>query len=63
MWEVVLGKKPGRRVQDGIIVFDSVGFALADYSMLRMMHERKAGKTSSLLPAPKDAKNLITVLR
>ncbi|MBP9757800.1 MAG: ornithine cyclodeaminase [Candidatus Pacebacteria bacterium] len=59
MWEVVQGKKKGRRASDGIIVFDSVGFALADHSMLRMMHERGVGSDVALVPAPKNAKNLI----
>jgi hypothetical protein len=40
-------------------VFDSVGFAVADYSMMRMLHERNYEASMSLLPAPRNAKNLI----
>ena len=58
MWEVVTGKKKGRRVSDGIIVFDSVGFALADHAVLRMLYEQVNGTDVALVPAPKDAKNL-----
>lgn len=58
MWQVVQGKKKGRRVRDGIIVFDSVGFALADHSVLRMLYERVQGEDVALVPAPYDAKNL-----
>lgn len=61
MWEVVQGRKRDRTKRDGIIVFDSVGFALADYSMLRMLHERGMGKDVELLPKPEDAKNLIAL--
>jgi ornithine cyclodeaminase len=59
MWEIVQGTKKGRRRGDGIIVFDSVGFAVADYSMMRMLHERNYEASMSLLPAPRNAKNLI----
>ena len=60
MWEVVQGKKKGRRAREGIIVFDSVGFALADHSMLCMLHERGTGKHMALVPSPHDAKDLIS---
>jgi ornithine cyclodeaminase len=61
MWELIQGKKPGRRKEDGIIVFDSVGFALADYSMLRMLYERGIGQELSLLPEPRDPKDLFSL--
>ena len=32
MWELIVGKKPGRTDDKEITVFDSVGFALEDYS-------------------------------
>lgn len=62
MWEIVQGKKPGRTREDGIIVFDSVGFAVADYSVLRMLHERGIGQKIDLLPTPVDPKDLISLV-
>ncbi|MFA7309570.1 MAG: ornithine cyclodeaminase [Candidatus Paceibacterota bacterium] len=61
MWEIVQGQKPGRTKEDGIIVFDSVGFALADFSMLRMMHERGIGTEMDILPDLSNPKDLISV--
>lgn len=58
MWEIVQGKKLGRTDDDGVIVFDSVGFALADFSMLRMLHERGIGREIALLPEILDPKDL-----
>ena len=61
LWEIVQGKKSGRTAQDRIIVFDSVGFALADLSVLRMMHERGIGKDVALVPELEDAKDLVSL--
>ncbi len=61
LWEIVQGKKPGRTAEDRIIVFDSVGFALADFSMLRMMHERGIGGGIAVLPELKNPKDLFSV--
>ena len=36
--DVVLGRDPGRRSDSDITIFDSVGFALEDYSALRFLH-------------------------
>jgi len=36
--DVVLGRAPGRRSDSDITIFDSVGFALEDYSALRFFH-------------------------
>ncbi len=63
LWEIVQGKKKGRRARDGIIVFDSVGFALADHAMLRMMHECVRGSNVALVPQPRNAKNLFREFR
>jgi len=63
MWEIVQGKKAGRTDADRIIVFDSVGFALADFSMLRMLHERGIGVDVALLPEPHNPKNLFALFR
>ena len=63
IWEVVQGVKPGRTADDSLIVFDSVGFALADFAVLRMLHERNIGMDLDLLPRPENPKNLISLLR
>lgn len=60
LWEIVQGKKPGR-VGDELIVFDSVGFGLADFSVMRMMYERGIGEEVALLPEPNDAKDLYSL--
>lgn len=62
LWEIVQGKREGRTEKDRIIVFDSVGFALADFSMMRMLYERGIGQNVSLLPEPKDAKDLFALV-
>jgi ornithine cyclodeaminase len=36
--DVVLGRATGRRSDSDITIFDSVGFALEDYSALRFLH-------------------------
>jgi ornithine cyclodeaminase len=61
MWEIVQDKKPGRTKDDRIIVFDSVGFALADFSMLRMMHARGIGKEANILPELQNPKDLFSL--
>ncbi|MBF5004555.1 ornithine cyclodeaminase [Diaphorobacter caeni] len=65
-WRVVQGLAPGRSSDDDITVFDSVGFALEDYSALRTLRElgRRAGLLESIelipdLPDPKDLFGLL----
>lgn len=58
LYELIQNKKPGRTEQDKIIVFDSVGFALADYSIMRMVYENGLGQDIDLLPDMPDPKNL-----
>lgn len=40
LWEVVTGRQEGRRSRDQITLFDSVGFAIEDFSALRFVHEK-----------------------
>jgi len=65
-WRVVQGEVPGRTSQAQITIFDSVGFALEDYSALRTMHElgRQAGLLAriELIPALHDPKDLFAML-
>jgi ornithine cyclodeaminase len=61
--DVVLGKAVGRRDASEVTVFDSVGFALEDFSALRFLHrllaeERGARSTIDLLPELSDPKDL-----
>lgn len=61
-WRVLRGEAEGRRSDAEITVFDSVGFALEDYSALRLLRDRAAelglGETIGLIPALADPKDL-----
>lgn len=43
LWRVTTGQVPGRRDARQITLFDSVGFAIEDFSALRYLRERIAG--------------------
>lgn len=62
LWQVLTGAVPGRENAEQVTVFDSVGFALEDFSMLRYLHdlarERNIGSVIDLVPAPNDPKDL-----
>jgi ornithine cyclodeaminase len=63
LWEIISNVKPGRLNDDEITVFDAVGFALEDFTALRLCYalakKFKFGKEIDLgLSALKDAKNL-----
>ena len=40
LWQVVTGQAPGRRDARAITLFDSVGFAIEDFSALRYVHDK-----------------------
>ena len=65
-WRVLAGIAPGRTSREQVTVFDSVGFALEDYSALRYMRElaRQAGalETLALIPCLPDPKNLFSLI-
>ncbi len=67
LWRVLRGEAPGRRAADEITVFDSVGFALEDFSTLRLLRELAAehglGAPLALIPDLRDPKNLFSALR
>ena len=67
LWEVLLGQRSGRRSDAAITVFDSVGFALEDFSALRFLRvaatELGLGQPMALIPELADPKNLFGVLR
>jgi ornithine cyclodeaminase len=61
--EVVAGRAPGRAHAGEVTVFDSVGFALEDFSALRLLHRLLAEnadlrRSIDLLPALDDPKDL-----
>lgn len=66
LWRVLTGAAPGRTSNDEVTIFDSVGFALEDYSALHVMHDAALGlgigETVSLIPEIADPKNLFSVL-
>ncbi len=43
LWQVMRGSAKGRRSADQITLFDSVGFAIEDFSALRYIHEKIQG--------------------
>jgi ornithine cyclodeaminase len=66
LWQVLAGQVPGRRSATEVTLFDSVGFALEDFSALRLMRELAAGlglgQPLSLIPALADPKDLFSQL-
>ncbi|MEG1733685.1 MAG: ornithine cyclodeaminase [Comamonas sp.] len=66
LWRVVQGLAPGRSSPQQITLFDSVGFALEDYSALRTMQllARRAGLLSQieLVPSLSDPKDLFSAV-
>jgi ornithine cyclodeaminase len=66
LWQVLAGRHPGRASDEEITVFDSVGFALEDYSMLKLVRRYAEsldiGKLVSLVPDLDNHKNLFSLL-
>ncbi len=66
LWCVLSGQAPGRLLEGDITVFDSVGFALEDFTALRFMRDCADAlgilQTLSLVPAPANPKDLIGLL-
>jgi ornithine cyclodeaminase len=62
LWQVLAGTAGGRERAAQVTVFDSVGFALEDYSALRYMYglveKHNAGVDIALIPPAGDPKNL-----
>ncbi len=62
LWRVLAGTEAGRQRADQVTVFDSVGFALEDYSTLRYVHaqaeRRNLGMSVELVPWAEDPKDL-----
>ncbi|MDO4594586.1 MAG: ornithine cyclodeaminase [Tissierellia bacterium] len=64
---VIKTKKPIDRKDSDITIFDSVGFAIEDYSILRMIYEiakeEDLGKEISMVPVLDDPKNLYGLIK
>jgi len=67
LWRVLTGQASGRQRADEITVFDSVGFALEDFSALRLVQQLAAelglGAPLELIPALADPKDLFSQLQ
>ena len=67
LYELVRGFKKGRESEQEITLFDSVGIALEDYSILRLTFELaekyNIGEERNLTPLIKNPKDLIGVLK
>jgi len=67
IWRVLSGQHPGRTSEREVTVFDSVGFALEDYSALAWVAETATelglGEVIELVPQAADPKDLFGVLR
>lgn len=66
LWRVLAGHAAGRTSAAQITVFDSVGFALEDFSALRLMRQLalalKLGEPVDLVPVLPDPKDLYAQL-
>lgn len=67
LWQVLTAQAPGRLSNAEITLFDSVGFALEDYSALRywktMASKHHLGHRLELVPYLEDPRNLFACLR
>ena len=66
LWEVLADQHSGRASDAAVTVFDSVGFALEDFSALRFLRDAAAelgmGQPIELIPQLSDPKNLFGLL-
>ena len=66
LWRVVAGQETGRRDASQITLFDSVGFAIEDFSALRYLRDRLAGtglfENLDLLADPDEPRDLFGML-
>lgn len=67
LWEVISGQKPGRVSDRQITLFDSVGFAIEDFSALRYIRDKMQGtdfhELLDVLADPDDARDLYGMWR
>lgn len=67
LWEILTGKSPGRTSETEVTLFDSVGFALEDYSALKYVYavatQRGIGSEIELMPTLSNVKDLFGLLQ
>ncbi|MEO6790533.1 MAG: ornithine cyclodeaminase [Ornithinibacter sp.] len=67
LWQVLTGDAPGRTSAQEVTVFDSVGFAIEDFSALRYLRDAVDGTAHydeiDLVAEPADPKDLFSLLR
>ena len=67
LWQVMRGEVPGRRDDKQITLFDSVGFAIEDFSALRFVHAKVAGTDYAvpldMLADPDDPRDLFGMVQ
>ena len=67
MWQVLSGQAPGRTSAEQITLFDSVGFAIEDFSALRYIRDHIGGteyyRDLDLLADPDDPRDLFGMLQ
>lgn len=67
LWRVITGEVPGRRDAQQITLFDSVGFAIEDFSALRYLRERIAGtalyENLDMIADPDEPRDLFGMLQ
>ena len=67
LWQVMTGEKPGRTGDRQITLFDSVGFAIEDFSALRYVHSRIKGTPFytelDMLADPDDPRDLFGMVQ
>ncbi|MGW9557854.1 ornithine cyclodeaminase [Nocardiopsis sp. NPDC055551] len=65
-WRVLTGAEGGRRDEEEITIFDSVGFAIADFSALRFLRDSTTGTELQtfidLVADPEDPKDLFSLV-
>lgn len=66
LWELVCGLKTGRASDEEVTLFDSVGFAIEDFSTLKLVYqlcqELEIGHSLPMIPRPDDPKDLYGML-
>ena len=66
LWQVLSGAIPGRQRAQDVTVFDSVGFALEDFTTLRYLHAQAEaggfGERLALVPSLDDTRDLFSLV-
>ena len=64
LWQVLAGQRPGRTSRDEVTLFDSVGFAIEDFSTLRYLRAltRADRRDIDLVPDLDDPKDLFSLV-